>query len=86
MPELCRFYGIVIRMFWNDHEPPHFHAAYGDHEALVAIESLAFLRGGLPRRAAALVLEWALFRREDLRAAWLRARQGEPLGKIEPLE
>ena len=59
MPEICRFFGIIIRMFFNDHEPPHFHAVYGEQEALIEIETLAIYRGYLPRRALALVLEWA---------------------------
>jgi hypothetical protein len=59
MPELARFFGIVIRMFFNDHQPAHFHAVYEDDEALIEIETLAILRGSLPRRALAMVLEWA---------------------------
>jgi uncharacterized protein DUF4160 len=56
MPEVTRFFGIVIRMYFSDHEPAHFHAQYGEFEALVEIETLAILRGELPRRAMALVL------------------------------
>ena len=59
MPEISRFFGIVIKMFFSDHAPPHFHAEYAEHEALVAIETLELVRGELPRRALALVLEWA---------------------------
>ena len=59
MPELCRFYGIVIHMYYGDHPPPHFHARYGDHEAVIGIDSLAALRGHLPPRASGLVAEWA---------------------------
>lgn len=59
MPRLSAFFGIVIAMYHNDHAPPHFHAIYQSHEALVSIESLEILRGSLPRRAFALVLEWA---------------------------
>ncbi|HWJ88001.1 MAG TPA: DUF4160 domain-containing protein [Pelagibacterium sp.] len=59
MPTISYFYGIVIQMFWNDHAPPHFHALYSEHEAVIAIETLDVIRGGLPRRAMALVLEWA---------------------------
>ncbi len=55
MPEISRFFGIIIRMYWNDHEPPHFHAIYGDFEALIEIETLAVFRGELPRRALVLV-------------------------------
>ena len=51
MPEICRFYGIVIKMFWNDHEPTHFHAEYGEHVALVDIGTLAVIDGALPGRA-----------------------------------
>lgn len=86
MPEISRFYGVVIRMYWNDHAPPHFHAAYGEEEALIAIESLSILRGSLPRRAAALVVEWALFHRDELRADWARGQSGVPLEPIDPLE
>ena len=59
MPEISRFFGIVIRMFYNDHPPPHFHAEYGEHEALIEIESLAVYAGDFPARALALVREWA---------------------------
>ncbi len=73
-------------MYFNDHEPAHFHAQYGDFEALIEIETLATLRGGLPRRAMALVLEWAALHRRDLRLDWERARMGVALQPIEPLE
>ena len=86
MPELCRFYGIVIRMYFDDHEPPHFHALYGGEEALVGIEGLAALHGRLPPRAQGLVVEWASLRQAELREAWERARRLEPLGSIAPLD
>ena len=57
MPELSRFFGIIIRMHYNDHDPPHFHAVYVENEALINIDTLAVVRGELPRRALALVLE-----------------------------
>lgn len=57
MPTISTFYGIVIQMFWRDHAPPHFHALYGEHEALIDIQTLAVREGDLPRRALALVLE-----------------------------
>jgi uncharacterized protein DUF4160 len=56
MPELSRFFGIIIRMFYSDHGPAHFHAIYGEYEALIEIETLMVFRGSLPRRALALVL------------------------------
>lgn len=86
MPELSRFFGIVIRMFYSDHEPPHFHAIYGEHEALIEVETLSLFRGSLPRRALALVLEWAALHRAELRDDWKRARNGETLKEIEPLD
>jgi hypothetical protein len=73
-------------MYFSDHEPAHFHAQYGESEALVAIETLAVLRGDLPRRAMALVLEWAALHRQELRSDWERARSGEPLRPIVPLD
>jgi len=86
MPEISRFFGIVIKMFFSDHAPPHFHAEYSGQEALVAIETLEVLRGGLPRRALALVLEWAAVHRDALRADWELARSGQRLTPIPPLE
>lgn len=86
MPELSRFFGIVVRMFYSDHEPAHFHAIYGEYEALIEVETLALFRGSLPRRALALVLEWAALHRAELRDDWQRARKGEMLKEIEPLD
>jgi len=85
MPELCRFYGIVIRMYFADHPPPHFHAEYGEHEALITIEDTQIFSGSLPPRALSLVREWTFLHKEELRDAWDAARQAKPLGKIEPL-
>lgn len=86
MPELCRFYGIAIRMYFDDHAPPHFHALYGGDEALVGIESLAVLHGSLPPRARGLMVEWASLRQGKLREAWERAANLEHPGTIAPLE
>lgn len=86
MPKVSEFFGIVIALLYADDAPPHFHTRYGEHEALVEIESLRLLRGVLPRRALALVLEWAMLHRLELRADWERARQGVPLSPIAPLE
>lgn len=86
MPEISWFFGIVIKMFFSDHAPPHFHAEYAEHEALVTTETLEILRGALPRRALSLVLEWAVTHRDELRADWDRARLGHSLERIAPLE
>ena len=78
MPEVSRFFGIIIRMFYSDHEPAHFHAIYGEYEALIEIDTLIVFRGSLPRRAAALVLEWAALHRSELRDDWQRAHSRNP--------
>ncbi len=66
MPEICRFYGIVIRMFFSDHNPPHFHAEYAGEEALVGITTLGIIAGKLPARATGLVMEWATIHNAEL--------------------
>lgn len=86
MPEISRFFGIVIKMFYNDHMPAHFHAEYGGFEALIDIESLEVYRGALPRRALALVLEWAAIHRQELRENWRLAQAGEQPRAIAPLD
>ena len=86
MPTVSEFFGIVIRMYFSDHPPPHFHAYYGGAEAIYAIQTLEVLEGGLPRRAHNLVLEWASERRADLVTNWNLARLSQPLAQIPPLE
>ena len=86
MPRLSAFYGIVIAMYYNDHAPPHFHARYTDAEAVVRLDTLEVIEGDLPRRALALVLEWASAHRAELAADWDKARAGLPLDPIAPLD
>jgi hypothetical protein len=86
MPEISRFFGIIIRMYFNDHVPPHFHADYGEHSIEITIETLDVLKGKLPNRVLGLVLEWASLHRDELRSDWERARNGETLEPIQPLE
>jgi len=85
MPELSRFYGIVIKLFFDDHPPPHFHATYGEREALVRIEPLGVIAGTLPPRAMGLVIEWASLHQQELKYAWERAKSLETPDKIAPL-
>ena len=85
MPEISRFLGIVIRMYYRDHAPPHFHAEYGEHEITVEIES-GVVNGRFPRRALTAVLEWYELYRDELRDNWQLARQDQPLHRIDPLE
>jgi hypothetical protein len=86
LPRVSEFYGVTIAMYFNDHQPAHFHAYYGEHEALVVIETLSIYAGSLLRRALALVLERGMLHRPDLRANWERARRGQSLTRIEPLD
>jgi hypothetical protein len=86
MPIISRFYGIVVRMYYNDHAPPHFHATYASSEALVGIEASNILAGRLPSRAAALVADWANRHRDELRANWYKMRDGSAPDLINPLD
>ena len=86
MPELSRFYGIIIRMFYGDHAPPHFHAVYQGEQVQINIETLAVMNGSMRRRALALVLEWAALRQVELRQAWNQATNNKEPSKIQPLD
>lgn len=86
IPRISQLFGITIAMYYNDHHPAHFHALYAEHEATVAIETLDVLSDYLPRRALALVLEWAFAHRGALETNWEKARQGLALDAIEPLD
>jgi hypothetical protein len=85
MPELARFYGIIIRMYYEDHNPPHFHAIYGEHSAEYNLQTLEVLQGSVPQRAHALVLEWATQHRQELMEDWELTRHGKEPKKIDPL-
>ena len=86
MPEISRFFGIVIKIFFEDHNPPHFHAEYGDRMALIDIRNLTVFSGQLPPRVLGLVIEWATLHRQELLEDWERAQDQQPLRKIAPLE
>ena len=85
MPELSRFFGIIITIYYQDHHPPHFHAKYGEQEGIFSIDELKLIEGNLPKRAIALVLEWAFEHREELVQNWNLAIAKKPLTKIPPL-
>lgn len=85
MPTISAFYGIVIAMFYNDHDPPHFHARYAESHARVAVATGEILDGDLPQRAVRLVREWSELHRDELETNWHRARELQPLNPIEPL-
>ena len=86
VPEISRFFGIIIAMYYDDHAPPHFHVRYGEQKAIIAIETIGILRGQLSQKALALVSEWAAEHQDELRADWALARQQAPLRSIAPLE
>ncbi len=86
MPEICRFFGIIITMYYNDHPPPHFHARYGSDRAIIDIQTLQVLGGRLGPRVMGLVVEWALRHRDELLEDWRLARESAPLNRIAPLE
>ena len=88
MPEICRFFNIIITMFFNDHErhhKPHFHAAYDGYEASVGIDG-ELLAGELPSKQLKLVRAWAVIHEDELYESWNNAVRQMPLKKIEPLK
>lgn len=86
MPTISQFFGIFIRMFFDDHPPPHFHAKYNEHQAVIDIERLEVMEGRLPRRALSLVLEWAELHQAELLADWELCRAKQLPLNIAPLE
>ena len=86
MPEVSRFYGIVIQIYYGDHPPPHFHALYAGDVAKITIETLQIIDGSIPKRALGLVLDWASAHQAELRVAFERAAALQAPGKIAPLE
>jgi len=86
MPEISRFYGISIFLYPHEHPPAHFHAFYGDDEAMFDIETLQILEGSLPNRARSFVVEWAELHHDELFVAWNRLRAGQTPAKIAPLK
>jgi hypothetical protein len=85
MPEICRFYGIIVAVFYSEHNPPHFHALYGGCKASIGIRDLSIIEGSLPPRALGLVMEWAAMHQAELMVCWERAMSSQQPGKIAPL-
>lgn len=86
MPCICKFDGIFIYMYYNDHMPPHFHAIYGGDEAIILINTLAVEKGSLPAAKLKLVRKWARIQSDELMKDWELARQMVTLKQIAPLE
>lgn len=85
MPEISRFYGIVIQMYFGDHPPPHFHALYAGNRAVINIQNLSLIEGHLPPRALGLVIEWASLHQAELIDAFSQAQQMQRPPRIDPL-
>ena len=86
MPEICRFFGVIIRMYFDDHEPPHFYAIYTGMEVQIGINPIVVLHERLPRRALSMVIEWAALHQQELMNNWNTMRFNEQPAKIEPLD
>ena len=86
MPTICFFDGIKIQMFYDEHGVPHFHVAYGDEKAVISIDPIVIMEGGLSRHIRAKVFEWAAIHQAELRADWELARGRKPLFVIAPLD
>lgn len=84
MPEICRFFGIIITMFADDHNPPHFHIRYGNYKATITIDK-GVVTGQMPRNALNRVFRWLDLHRDELMENWKRLQNGEQAEKINPL-
>ncbi len=85
MPRISEFYGIIIAMFYNDHNPPHFHATYQGDQITIAIRNFQIIKGSLPSKALSLIIEWASNHQEELLENWVLSKEHRPLKKIDPL-
>lgn len=86
MPEISRFLGIIIAMYYQEHNPPHFHVRYNDYKAAISIKDLALLEGKLPPKVLGLVIEWASQYQDELLEDWSLAQQLQALKPVAPLE
>ena len=86
MPIISRFLGIIIAMYYQEHNPPHFHVRYNEYKAVISIHDLALLNGKLPPKVLGLVMEWASQHQQELLSDWKLAEQLQPLKPIQPLE
>jgi hypothetical protein len=85
MPQISYFLGVIIRMFYRDHNPPHFHASYADFEGIIDIQKNEIIGGYLPPRVLGIVTEWTALHQAELMVNWELAKMQEQLNKIEPL-
>ena len=85
MPEISRFYGIIVQMFYADHNPPHFHVEYGEYKAVIDFQN-EVVNGYMPNRALKLIFEWMEIHKDELLEDLELAVKGQPLNTIEPLK
>ncbi|MEI7510903.1 MAG: DUF4160 domain-containing protein [Candidatus Peregrinibacteria bacterium] len=85
MPEVCRFLGIKILFYYDEHNPPHFHVQYNEYRGVLLIETLEEMKGNLPKKVLNLVREWAFDCKDDLIKEWSLAQENLPLFSIAPL-
>jgi hypothetical protein len=85
VPTISEFHGIVIRMFFADHAPPHLHATYGEFEGIVGLDPVMIVAGRLPARIENMVAEWIALHQQELLANWERGQQLEALQRVDPL-
>lgn len=85
MPEISRFLGISIYMYFNDHNPPHFHVRYDDYRASISVAELKVIDGYLPKKVLLLVIEWALEHREEIMQNWISLKESGKFKKIASL-
>lgn len=86
MPEISRFFGIIIRMYYDEHNPPHLHAIYGAYEVEIGLDPIVVIGGRLPNRAQSMVIEWIALHQHELSDNWRLLRSDQPARKIDPLE
>ena len=86
MPEISRFYGIIIQLFYDDHNPPHFHVTYGNYKAVFRIDTLEMIEGKLPKKQALMVVQWAYLYRKELIENWKNVKNRQVPKKIKPLK
>ena len=82
MPEISRFFGIVIRIYWDDHNPPHFHAYYGRYRAIFDIQTGKKIKGKFPKTGERIITEWSMRYKKELQEVWERFSKREPFNKI----
>ena len=85
MPEISVFYGIRVTMYYDDHNPPHFHVEYAENKAIIDIGSASVIKGAIPNRQLKLVLAWCVIHQKELMQNWELSKQGKPLNRIAPL-